>query len=280
MREFEPKTISEQLLFTTVRIDSENKDGSSSSGTSFIIQYEKDGNHYPFLVTNRHVVTGSDIGHLRFNKKNNSKAVLGDMEELVLHDFESLWHFHPDITMDVAVMPIGFVMGAFKAKNKEVFFKSVPNQMIPSKTDFEELDAIEEITTIGYPKRLRDEFNLMPIVRRGITATHPDIDFDNKPIFLIDAPIFAGASGSPVFIVNQGMIRKKTGGITMGGNRILLLGIVARAYSYFEKREIQEKEMANVQVSIDTQYMDLGVVFKSHVIVETIEHALQELAKK
>lgn len=202
------------------------------------------------------------------------------MEELILHDFESLWYSHPDITMDVSVMPIGFVMGAFKAKNKEVFYKSVPNEFIPSKTDFEELDAIEEIITIGYPQSLRDEYNLMPIVRRSTTATHPDIDFDNKPIFLIDAPIFAGASGSPVFIVNQGMVRKKTGGITVGGNRILLLGVVARAYSYFEKREIEEKEMVNTQVSIDTQYMDLGVVFKSHVIVETIEHALQKLAKK
>lgn len=69
MREFEPKTISEQLLFTTVRIDSKNKNDSSSSGTGFIIQYEKDGNHYPFLITNRHVITGSNIGHLRFNKK-------------------------------------------------------------------------------------------------------------------------------------------------------------------------------------------------------------------
>lgn len=51
---------------------------------------------------------------------------------------------------------------------------------------------------VGYPDGIWDEFNNQPIVRRGITATHPKNDFNGKGEFLIDAVCFPGSSGSPV----------------------------------------------------------------------------------
>ena len=50
-----------------------------------------------------------------------------------------------------------------------------------------ELSAIEEIIMIGYPVGIWDSANNMPIVRKGITATRPDIDYEGRKEFMIDA---------------------------------------------------------------------------------------------
>ncbi len=43
---------------------------------------------------------------------------------------------------------------------------------------------------IGYPNGIWDEANNMPIIRRGITATHPNFNYNGKPEFMIDAACF------------------------------------------------------------------------------------------
>lgn len=283
--DFQPTSIQEQLLFTTVRIDTQDKEGKSWSGTGFIVSYKKDDMEIPFLVTNKHVIKDMVSGKLEFWHKNDGKLDFSQRVEMPLHNFESLWHPHPNSDVDIAVMPIGFLLSTAKAENREIFYKSVPNDMIASETQIQELDAIEEITTMGFPKSLRDEHNLMPIVRKGITSTHPALNFDNLPMFLIDAPIFEGASGSPVFIINIGMWQNKTGGTNVGGNRILLLGVVAMAYSFFTDRELKKGEVKNEiedgskMVSVEKTYMNLGVVFKSTSLIEALDNSYSIMAK-
>ena len=41
-----------------------------------------------------------------------------------------------------------------------------------------ELSAVEEILMIGYPNGLWDAVNNYPLIRRGVTASHPAVDFD------------------------------------------------------------------------------------------------------
>ena len=40
----------------------------------------------------------------------------------------------------------------------------------------------------------------MPILRRGTTATPIALNFEGRPEFLIDAAVYPGSSGSPVFV--------------------------------------------------------------------------------
>ena len=58
---------------------------------------------------------------------------------------------------------------------------------------------------IGYPIGLIDEYNNKPIVRKGITATTYNIDYNGKKEFLIDIACFPGSSGSPIFIRRDGL---------------------------------------------------------------------------
>ena len=79
----------------------------------------------------------------------------------------------------------------------------------------------EEIVFIGYPSGLRDEHNSTPLIRRGITASPIWNDFGNDPIFLIDAGVYPGSSGSPVFSTRGYVVGVVWGGPPEGGGRIV-----------------------------------------------------------
>lgn len=86
--------------------------------------------------------------------------------------------------------------------------------------------VIEDITFIGYPSGLYDERNKISIIRQGITATPIWNNFRGEKAFLIDAGVFPGSSGSPVFIYNRGTYPSKDGIIL--GNRLLFVGIISQ----------------------------------------------------
>jgi hypothetical protein len=81
---------------------------------------------------------------------------------------------------------------------------------------------------VGYPIGLWDSKNKLPLVRRGITASHPGIDFEGEPIGLLDIATYPGSSGSPVILLNEGSYATPTG--LNVGNRVYLLGILCQYY--------------------------------------------------
>ena len=133
-------------------------------------------------------------------------------------------------------------------------------------------DAIESITFIGYPNGIWDTKNLLPVARRGTTASPMSVNFENTPRFLIDASVFGGSSGSPVFILNQGMITDKHGNTTVG-SRVVFVGVVAAVFSRTQLNQIiavpiptQTQPMAQQQ-----EMIDLGIVFRSETVVQAIQ---------
>lgn len=144
--------------------------------------------------------------------------------------------------------------------------------MLPTVDQLAQLDAIESVTFIGYPNGIWDSANLMPVARRGTTASPIAVDFEGTPRFVIDASVFGGSSGSPVFILNQGMYTDKRGN-TVVASRVLFVGVVAAVFFRTELNQI-----VAVPVPTQTQPMaqqremiDLGIVFKARTVVETIE---------
>jgi hypothetical protein len=137
--------------------------------------------------------------------------------------------------------------------------------------DIDSLDAIEPVTFIGYPNALYDTFNMTPIARRGWTATPIALDYGGAPKFLIDASVFPGSSGSPVFIFDSGGFGAKEGAFVVG-SRLFLVGIVAAVHYYKTTGEILTAT-AQPQVHVD-EMIDLGIVYKTRTIVETIDALL------
>ena len=148
--------------------------------------------------------------------------------------------------------------------------------MIPNEEQNRKLDAIEPVTFVGYPNGVWDSKNLLPVARRGTTASPIEVDFEGTPCFLIDASVFGGSSGSPVFILNQGSFATNEGGIVIG-SRFLFVGVIAAVFFRTHLNQIipvpiptQVQPMAQQQ-----EMIDLGIVFKARTVVETIEAFLK-----
>src|SRR5260370_20655967 len=102
--------------------------------------------------------------------------------------------------------------------------------MLPTEETVKIIDAFEEIIFIGYSSGLWDEVNLIPITRKGITATPILIDFQGKKQFLISASVFPGSSGSPVFLYKIGAYHDRSGAIAMG-THLTFIGLVQDSYN-------------------------------------------------
>lgn len=227
--------ISTQLLFTTVQIWSESNDDAKkvSCGTAFIFNYAINDTHegnkkppkiIPFLITNYHVVANAARCVVEFFESCDEDLKLGNTVKVEL-DF-NLTEVLLDEKLDLAAIPIGYALNAMQEKGKSAFFRSVDEKLLPTDAQLSDFSAVEDIVFIGYPSGLRDSKNGLPIVRRGITASPIWADFEGKPEFLIDAGVFPGSSGSPVFILNQGSYSTRSG-LTIG-SRLLFLGIVSQ----------------------------------------------------
>ncbi len=281
-----PKSIIEEWMFSTVRIITTDALDREWVATGFIFGYPvEEGKYIPFLVTNRHVIENQMSKELHFIAEKDGEPDLENTLTLPVPILESHWYFHPNSKVDVAIMLFGRVISHVKEQDKSIFFRFVNGTLIPKKSDYEDIDAMEDIFFIGYPDGLYDKKNNTPIIRKGSTATHPNLDFDGEPKYLIDATVFGGSSGSPVFIVDNnihwGKVTRKP-----QDSRILFVGIVAK-----NKRLPQIVQLESVENETDAKSVEnentsevpvihenfhLGVVFKPHTIMETIETAAEK----
>ncbi len=218
------QTPAQQLFFTTVRIEASNKDKQgTSTGTAFVFSYPYQDGDALFLVTNKHVVADSDTSKFFFTVSDGEKPLIGQRFDIDLHG--QGWFGHPEPNIDITITPLVPIIIEIEKTGKHVFFKTIPHSFIPTSSQLDELDALEQVTFVGYPNGIYDTKNLLPIIRKGTTASPLQIDYQGEPTFLIDASVFPGSSGSPVFICDTGGYASK-GGFTIG-SRVLFLGVIA-----------------------------------------------------
>lgn len=216
--------ISTQLLYTTVPIYAKKNDGSLSSGTGFMFSVrEDDTTSIPLLITNYHVLENSVAGFVELHIGENGFPT----DKITRIQFDnSIIGSNKLGDLDLVAVPMAATLMDLQNKNISIFFRSVDQKMIPTNEQCKNFSAIENITFIGYPSGLYDERNKISIIRQGITATPIWNNFRGEKAFLIDAGVFPGSSGSPVFIYNQGTYPDKNGIIL--GNRLLFVGIISQ----------------------------------------------------
>lgn len=267
-------TLAKQAFFTTVRIQTAVP-GGTSTGTGFVYNVFSDDRFVPVLVTNKHVIKGATTGTVGFVKGVDGQPVTNEYREVNFgQTFASMWVDHPDPDIDVTVMPLGPCLNILDASGFPPFLKSLSSALCPTDELMADLDVVEDVTFIGYPQGLVDTANHTPIVRQGITATPIEQDWNGKPQFLIDASVFPGSSGSPVFLLNQGTYRVK--GNVIVGSRLLFLGILAAVHHHTALAEIVEVTVNSQPRAVVQQFMDLGIVYKWH----TVETCIDELCKR
>ena len=264
--------VTEQLAHGTVRIET---DIGTGTGFFYRMAVREDGRNIPVIVTNKHVIENCSTGQFLI-----SRAQADGLPDLTRHetfrfeDFRSLWFPHPSNDIDLCAMPIAPIFERARSAGIQLFYRAMDKAFIPSAAELEELSPVEDITMVGYPNGLWDRVHNMPIFRRGITATHPRLNWNGKPEFLIDAACFPGSSGSPVFLLNEGAYVTKTG-LHLGGGRLKLLGILYAGPQHTVEGEIRIVTIPTVEtpVAFSTIPNNLGIVIRATALTE-LETAL------
>jgi hypothetical protein len=262
----------EQLAYSTVRIEADLIDGDVSTGTGFFfrLKEKEDGSHIPVIVTNKHVIEGSAKGRFQLTLKDESGVPLIKSHfTFELDQFEKRWTPHPDGSTDLCVMPIAPLINLAKEQDKKFYFISLRKELLPTENDFDDMFGMDDITMVGYPIGIWDSVHNFPVFRRGITATNPKYDWNDRKEFLIDCACFPGSSGSPILLLNVGGYFSRKG-MNLGGIRLKLLGILYAGPQYTATGEI---EIVNVPVKkqpvvISRIPSNLGIVIKSEKLLD------------
>jgi hypothetical protein len=198
----------------------------NATGTGFFV---RDSDHAPYLITNRHNVTGrhwqtNALGDrlapsaLRLTvpvARDDARAGFWTQIAVPLgdKDLRPVWLEHPKLgwRVDVVAVPLGHIQA--DAFGQDLDFVSYPRGGGPAR-----LGIASDVFTIGFPIGFDpiDE-PAFPIWTRGSIAWPPKLDWNGRPAFLIDSRSRQGQSGSPVvfyadektdFIGGDGEVRR------------------------------------------------------------------------
>lgn len=259
-------SLSERLTYSTVRIECELASGGISTGTGFFCRFaDKGEQHVPAIVTNKHVIEGARRGQFHLHRANAEGEPLPlESTPILIEDFSKSWILHPEKDVDLCIMPIAGLLNQAHQQGHRFFYIPLDKSLIPTSEELVGLTAMEDVVMIGYPNGIWDEINNMPIIRRGITATHPNLNYNGNPEFMIDAACFPGSSGSPVFLFNQGSYPDKLGNLNIG-NRIKLLGVLYAGPQHTATGEIEIVNVPTQQRAVAFSRIpnNLGSVIKS-----------------
>lgn len=226
-----------------------------------------------YLVTNWHSVTGQnadtlcEIGsftpthlHVWFNEmipgqRGEGRNVKFVGKEVSLYeDDEPTWMEHPQGRLvDVVAIPLAGY--AWKGKVYTVNQKHQYKDYSPMVGD--------DCFIVGYP----DGFigpNGTPIWKRASIATEPELDYDQKPLFLADSLTRKGMSGSPVFAKVSGLWGQEGESVNIGGEGANYLGYWTKFIGVYAGREGADKEG-----------FQLARVWKNSAMEEIIRHGVK-----
>jgi hypothetical protein len=268
----------EQISLSTTPVFLAKGDTVVSQGTGFFYLYLHRNLNLKilYLVTSYHVLTGSrpseqkppqgDSITFQFHR---SEAVPGDIKNVHLplftKDEKPRWITSSSCPeADLAVIPLlnSLYNGCdIKALSPEWAEKG-DVKIRPAMT----------VTLVGYPDGFYDKTNALPVWQTGSVASEPEIDFDAKPLFLIDASAVPGMSGAPVFAISYGTYQRKNGSIK--GEVQKFLGIYAHASGkprdkekYLELEESHDKKSGLVE----SEALTIGYVWKASLIKQTLD---------
>jgi hypothetical protein len=255
----------EQVFLNTVFIENLSD---NETGTGFLVVKKINETESKFLLfSNKHVFWGKkDKDNLNAEKdlritlhktEADGSYKLGTVHKINLHIKRGQpgYYEHPDLSVDVGCVNISSVYGTVPIGMRNIELEKFID------FDLSMVFASQKIVFVGYPKGFFDNINFLPVVRSGFIASIPSTNFQGKKQILIDAQVFPGSSGSPVFVE------------TNGGYK--LLGIISevpiKKLDFLEieidKKKVAEKvENVSEKVSIPIQFIGLGMLYKNETI--------------
>jgi len=251
------KSFEQEVSFITARIAVEVPGSTDTSiGTGFFYQAPlKDGSNrsITLLISNKHVFLNPK-GTLTISlneKTEEGMPAYGTVREFKTVDFSSIYYDHVDPDVDLACV------NASAISHNNTFYRDL-NDTFLDPIDYEKIHPSQAVVFVGYPENRYDVVHNLPLVRAGTIASLPSIDFNGKGQVVIDAQVFQGSSGSPVFVAYD--------------NRYYLLGVITQTMIRHSKLQTIPTNIGGFAVQ---QILGLGIAIKQRHVRELIDRAVE-----
>ena len=138
--------------------------------------------------------------------------------------------------------------------------------MIPTAEELMKMSIIEDVVLFCYPKGKYDDKNYKPIIRKGITSSHPSKNYRGEREFLIDIACYPGSSGSPVFLYNHDVFSTK---IEIEQEKsVILLGVLSGGEEYYQEVVGRFHKLSRLLDFFTRIPLNMGIAIKSERILE------------
>ena len=189
--------------------------GGRDVGTATGFFYSK--NDVLYFVTNRHVLHDEAKGlkpdALRVRLHADAKDLTKNVDRVLplYRGSTAAWHVHKDYArtrVDVAVIELDAktITGGtvIKALNRGNF---IPERFL--------VTPGEDVMVIGFPRGMSDSLHNLPLIRNALVSSAYGVPFQGSPMFLVDANLHPGMSGSPVMTKPKNVWPDKEGNTNM-----------------------------------------------------------------
>lgn len=206
--------------------------GGRDVGTATGFFYLK--NDVLYFVTNRHVVLDEAKGlrpdAFRVRLHTDPKDLTKNVDRVVplYRDSNPTWHVHKDYArtrVDVAVVELDA-----KAVTAGTVIKALSrSNFIPEKFL---ITPGEDVMVIGFPRGMSDTTHNLPLIRNALVSSAYGVQFQGLPMFLVDANLHPGVSGSPGMTKPKNIWPDKDGNTNMlTGSPTYFLGVFSATLS-------------------------------------------------
>ena len=252
--------------------------GGQQVGTATGFFYAKSDSIY--FVTNRHVVINEKTGFraeaLRVRLHTNQKDLTKNVDRIIplYQDGIPRWHVHkdhPKVPIDIAVIEFD------RKLLQGTFIRTLHDKSIYAK----ERSAFapgDDIVVLGFPRGISDTTHNLALMRNALIASPYGINFGGQPMFLVDANLHPGMSGSPVMTKPRTMVPSEKGFTISQVPMSSFLGIFSATLSTVipvkekDKSEIKnEEENLEKKAEPKEEALGLGAVWYADLIEEIID---------
>ena len=278
-----PKTVNEKLLYCTVRIVGLCNNQPFSVGTGFFYQFNIGKNNIVFILTNKHVIEEKIKYSLCFHERDITDDFLPTNRSftVTIDDISKYTMTHPNSNVDLEAISFYSIMkDVEKEHNKRIYYTCINEELIKSDLELNDVCSVaDSLTMAGYPNGLWDVKANFPIIRKGIAASPPALDFNGKSVGVVDMACFPGSSGSPILILKEGSWVDKDSNTNIGKNLLIFIGLLYATAKYDKIGEIINVEIPTKKNKIAklSEYMHIGFYIKAKEILVLCEQYKKKL---
>jgi hypothetical protein len=185
-------------------------------------------------------------------KKEDGSPDYGNVIKFEVINFNNIYYAHDNPEIDLAYVNVSTIA------ETPAFIKFLTRDFLRP-INYEFVAPGTEVIFVGYPANRFDIVNNLPLTRKGAIASLPDIDFNGRGQVVIDAQVFQGSSGSPVFVAD--------------GNTYTLLGLVSETMIRHSQLQTLPTTMSVLGIE---QILGLGIVIKQKYIKELIDNTINK----